>query len=89
MPSTEPPAPAQPDEFDELFNFDEDKEDPFRPFDTTIEAPTSPKKRSGTPPIADLGIDEAIKPIKRRIPVPKLDEDRCELNCNADFRQSD
>ena len=65
-------APA--DDLDDLFNYDVNPEDVFRPFDTSLDVPSAPQKDE--PHKADLGIDEEIKPIRKRKPAPKLDEDR-------------
>ena len=73
MPSAVESAPA--DGINDPFNYDVDEEDVFRPFDTSLEAPATTKPTS-TQGKADLGLDEEIKTIKKRVPIPKLDENR-------------
>ncbi len=71
-----PPVPAA-DDLDDLFNYDVG--DAFRDVDTNIDvsAPQEPASGArGKENVADLGIDEEIKVIKKRAPVPKLDENR-------------
>ncbi|KKY17573.1 putative replication fork protection component [Phaeomoniella chlamydospora] len=57
-------------------------EDPFRDLDTTLEGPkdttNNTKKRKTTSDDENdrLGVDEKVKVIKKRMPVPKLDEAR-------------
>lgn len=70
-----PPLPA--DDLDDLFDYDVG--DVFRDVDTNMDATTRAKtvtngdvKENG----AGLGIDEEIKVVKKRAPVPKLDENR-------------
>ena len=75
MPSDETSGNAPADELDDLFNYDVDPDDPFRPSDTTLQTAAASKQPQDAPK-ADLGIDEEIKPIRRRTPIPKLDQDR-------------
>lgn len=62
---------------DSLFNYDVD--DAFRDVDTSMDVPLGQKpaiRTDGKKNGANLGIDEEIKVTKKRIPVPKLDENR-------------
>ena len=71
-----PPVPAA-DELDDLFDYDVG--DVFRNVDTNIDVSTPQKsvtKIEGRENLAGLGIDQEIKVIKKRAPVPKLDENR-------------
>ena len=71
-----PPVPAA-DDLDDLFDYNPG--DVFRDVDTNIDVPaqqTSLTQANGKPNIKGLGIDEEIKIIKKRAPVPKLDDDR-------------
>ena len=73
------PATTTADAIDDVFdNYDiDDDDDPFRDLDTTLKAPEPSKKRKSDTAAQDgLGIDEEIKVIKKRKPVPKLDETR-------------
>ncbi|KAK4695410.1 replication fork protection complex subunit TIPIN/Csm3/Swi3, partial [Lecanoromycetidae sp. Uapishka_2] len=70
-----PPTPA--DDLDDLFDYD--VSDVFRDVDTNMDAPTRSKALSngdGKENGAGLGIDEEIKVLKKRAPIPKLDESR-------------
>ena len=77
--TTNRPAAAPADELDEILNYDAD-DDVFRDVDTNMNVPAretsaanvSAQKDNG----AGLGIDEEIKVVKTRKPIPKLDEDR-------------
>ena len=70
-----PPVPA--DDLDDLFDYDIG--DVFRDVDTNMNAPAREKpavNADGKDIGARLGIDEEIKVVKRRAPIPKLDENR-------------
>lgn len=77
--TTNRPAAAPVDELDEILNYDVD-DDVFCDVDTNMNVPAqgasaakqSAQKDNG----AGLGIDEEIKVVKTRKPIPKLDEDR-------------
>ena len=72
---TAPPA----DELDEIFNYDVDVDDVFRDVDTNMRTTTrnNDENQAGDNTNSDtLGIAEQVKPIKKRAPIPKLDEDR-------------
>lgn len=68
---------APTDDLDDLFDYDAG--DVFRDVDTNMDAPTRGKSATnpdGKKNGASLGIDEEIKVIKKRAPIPKLDETR-------------
>lgn len=68
------------DDLDDLFNYDVNMDDVLRDVDPDMDAPVGPKlsDESGEKENAiGLGIDEEIKVVKQRRPVPKLDEPRC------------
>ena len=59
--------------------FDYDIGDVFRDVDINMDVPTMQKsaaKAEGNENGAGLGIDEEIRVVKKRVPVPKLDENR-------------
>lgn len=63
--------------------FDYDVGDVFRDVDTKMDVPAVQKpaiRADGKEDGAGLGIDEEIKVTKKRVPVPKLDENRFALN---------
>ena len=66
------------DDLDEsLFNYD--VRDVFRDVDTNMDIPAVQKpaaRADGKENGAGLGIDEEIKVTKKRVPIPKLDENR-------------
>ncbi|KAL8729549.1 MAG: hypothetical protein Q9166_004629 [cf. Caloplaca sp. 2 TL-2023] len=66
------------DDSGDLFNYSLDVENIFRDVDTNMDAPTKKQiSRADTKdPGPELGIDEEIKLVRKRQPVPKLDEDR-------------
>lgn len=79
-PTTNRPAAASTDELDDMFDYNVDIDDVFRDVDTNMNVPAraasvapNPTQRNGG---AGLGIDEEIKIVKARKPIPKLDEDR-------------
>ena len=62
---------------DSLFNYDVG--DAFRDVDTSMDVSLGQKpaiRTDGKKNGANLGIDEEIKVTKKRVPVPKLDENR-------------
>lgn len=70
-----PPVPA--DDLDDLFDYDIG--DVFRDVDTNMDAPARGKTTANADGKENgdaLGIDEEIKVVKKRAPVPKLDENR-------------
>lgn len=70
-----PPVPA--DDLDDLFDYDIG--DVFRDVDTNMDAPAREKPAvnvDGKENGVRLGIDEEIKVVKKRAPIPKLDENR-------------
>lgn len=66
------------DEFDDLLDYSVNMQDIFRDVDVRMDIPNdqqaSPSKSKDDS--LGLGIDEEIKVIKKRQPVPKLDENR-------------
>lgn len=64
------------DDLDDLFDYDVNRDDVLRDVDPNMDAPIVPKL-SGEKENALVGIDEEVKIIKQRKPVPKLDEPRC------------
>ena len=77
--TTNRPAAAPVDELDEILNYDVD-DDVFRDVDTNMNVPAGGKSAANQAARKDngagLGIDEEIKVVKTRKPIPKLDEDR-------------
>jgi replication fork protection complex subunit Csm3/Swi3 len=65
------------DDLDDLFDYDVNRDDVLRDVDPNMDAPIVPKLSGGKENALGLGIDEEIKIIKQRKPVPKLDEPRC------------
>lgn len=68
------------DDLDDLFDYNVNMDDVLRDVDPNMDAPAAPKppaKVSGKENAIGLGIDEEIKVVKQRKPVPKLDEERC------------
>lgn len=68
------------DDLDDLFNYDVNMDVVLRDVDPNMDAPVTPKlpaKTSGKENAVGLGIDEEIKVVKQRRPIPKLDEPRC------------
>ena len=77
--TTNRPAAAPADELHEILNYDVD-DDVFRDVDTNMNVPTKGASASNQPARKDngagLGIDEEIKVVQTRKPIPKLDEHR-------------
>lgn len=70
------PVPAA-DDLDDLFDYNVDSV--FRDVDTNMDvsAPSNQTARpDGKDNAAGLGIDEEIKVTKKRVPIPKLDDNR-------------
>ena len=66
------------DDLDDLFDYDVNM-DIFRDVDPNMDAPAAPKpaaRAGGKENTTGLGIDEEIKVVKQRTPIPKLDEAR-------------
>ena len=74
------PAAPLADDLDDLFDYDVNVDDVFRDVDTNIHAPVRENTAVSRPKDSatgnTLGIDEEIKVVKKRVPVPKLDEGR-------------
>ena len=67
------------DDIDDLFDYDVNMDEVLRDVDPIMDAaaaPRPPAKASGKENTTGLGIDEEIKVVKQRKPVPKLDEGR-------------
>ena len=86
-------ADAPADELDDILNYDVD-DDVFRDVDTNMDVPAQGKSASNQPAPRDngagLGIDEEIKVVKTRKPIPKLDEARfvpCSRKCINGLRK--
>jgi len=74
------PDVAAADDLDDLFDYNIG--DVFRDVDTNMDIPSQQKtaiRAELKENTIGLGIDEEIKVIKKRAPVPKLDEDRSAL----------
>ncbi len=76
-PSPAPERALQPDEIDDLFNYDVAMDDAFK----SAEIDDTPLKNTGrngnaTGASAALGIDKELKITKQRQPIAKLDETR-------------
>lgn len=66
---------AQPDELDDLFNYDPGMDDVFKEASGATEDTTTSTKDIANGPTG-LGIDEEVKITKKRQPIAKLDETR-------------
>lgn len=67
------------DELDRLFSYDARMDDVFKDAEEQVgdtETTQSSKNASAAPNGGNLGIDEEITVVKKRQPVPKLDENR-------------
>ena len=71
------------DDLDDLLDYDVNMDEVLRDVDPNMDAPAAPKppaKAGGKENAIGLGIDEEIKVVKQRKPVPKLDEARCVIS---------
>ena len=67
------------DDLDDILDYDVNMDDVLRDIDPNMDAPAAPKFPAKSTRIENgisLGIDEEIKVVKQRKPVPKLDEAR-------------
>lgn len=72
-------SPPPMDELDRLFNYDQGMDDVFKDAEEQVgdaETTQSSKNALAAPNGGNLGIDEEITIVKKRQPIPKLDENR-------------
>lgn len=72
-----PPA----DDSDDLFDYNVDMQDIFRDANVSMDVPNREQPAHAKPRDKDLGLglDEEIKVVKKRQPVPKLDDTRLNI----------
>ena len=79
------PEAAPGDEIDALFDYGVDEDELFRDFEPNMAAPAAPALPAPPPRAVDLGIDEEITVKKTRVPIAKLDENRCVNRTDDNF----